>query len=256
MPTREAKWPAGTPCWIDLAVPEVAEGTAFYGPVTGWTFHDTGEQFDHYQIAMSGQHTAAAIGKIQMAGQPVAWTVYLASDDVAGTAKLISENGGTVALEPMTIPEVGRMCVAQDPTGAFFGVWQADPIIGISVYNEPGSLVWEEASLSDPAVGKQFYATVFGYDYQPVQGAPGDYETFQLGGESLGGIGGLSAAPAGTPSHWLPYFGVADVDASVAAAQAGGGTVTTAAMDTPFGRIAMVRDPFGAVFGLHAELAG
>ena len=256
MPTREARWPAGTPCWVDVAVPEVAEGTAFYGAVTGWTFHDTGEQFGHYQTAMSGQQTAAGVGKIQTAGQPPAWTVYLASDDVDGTAKLISDNGGTVVVEPMAIPEVGRMCIAQDPTGAVFGVWQADPVIGISVYNEPGSLVWEEASLSDPAVGKQFYAAVFGYDYQPVQGAP-DYETFQVGGgEPLGGIGGLHDAPAGASSHWLPYFGVPDVDASVAAALDGGGTVPTAATDTPFGRIAMVRDPFGAVFGLHADLAG
>ncbi|MGQ0482465.1 MAG: VOC family protein [Pseudonocardia sp.] len=257
MPTREEKWPAGTPCWVDLAAPDVAAGTAFYGPVLGWTFQDTGEPFDHYHLALSGDRVAAAIGKIQRDGQPSAWTVYLASDDVDDTAKLISDNGGSVLVEPVDIPEVGRTCVAQDPTGAAFGVWQADPVIGIGVYNQPGSLCWEDAGLADAALGKRFYAEVFGYRYTPVEGAPAGYETFGVdGGDPLGGIGGVDHLPAGTPSHWLPYFSVADVDAAAAAAQAGGGSAVMAGEDTPFGRIAVVRDPFGGAFGLHAEIAG
>ena len=73
MPIRDSKWPAGTPCWVDAAVPDVEAATAFYGPVLGWTFHDTGEDYGHFQMCMAGEHTAAGIGKIQMEGQPVAW---------------------------------------------------------------------------------------------------------------------------------------------------------------------------------------
>ncbi|MGI8814115.1 MAG: VOC family protein [Pseudonocardia sp.] len=256
MPTRTEKWPAGTPCWVDVAVPNVAEATKFYGPVLGWTFHDTGEEFGGYTICMAGEHTAAGIGKIQMDGQPAAWTVYLASDDADATAKLISENGGSVVIEPMDIPEIGRMAIAADPTGGVFGVWQSNPMNGIVVYNEPGGLVWEDAKLADADAGKRFYTALFGYSYAPIEGAPDDYGTFQLdGGDPLGGMGGMMGAPEGTPSHWQPYFGVADVDAAVATAQSSGGTVIMPAMDTPYGRMATVADPFGAVFAVHQELA-
>jgi predicted enzyme related to lactoylglutathione lyase len=258
MPTRTEKWPAGTPCWVDVAVPDVAEATKFYGPVLGWTFHDTGEDYGHYTMCMAGNdQTAAGIGKIQMEGQPAAWTVYLASDDVDATAKLIAENGGSVVAGPMDIPEVGRMAIAVDPTGGVFGVWQANPMNGIVVYNEPGGLVWEDARLSDADAGKRFYSTLFGYTYTPIEGAPDDYGTFGFeGAEPLGGMGGLMGAPEGTPSHWQPYFSVTSVDEAIATAQSSGGTVVAPAMDTPFGRMATLLDPFGAAFALYQELPG
>ena len=96
---------------------------------------------------------------------------------------------------------------------------------GIGVYNEPGGLIWEDARLTDPEAGKRFYAEVFGYTYQPVPGAPDDYGTFHLGGDPLGGMGGMMGLPEGTPSHWVAYFAVADTDAAVAAVEQAGGTV-------------------------------
>ncbi|MGH3765955.1 MAG: hypothetical protein ACRDS0_07465 [Pseudonocardiaceae bacterium] len=50
MPIRSEQWPAGTPCWIDLSVPDVAAAKEFYGAVFGWSFLDTGPDFGHYQI--------------------------------------------------------------------------------------------------------------------------------------------------------------------------------------------------------------
>ncbi|WP_214368693.1 VOC family protein [Pseudonocardia sp. H11422] len=254
MPTRETQWPAGTPCWVDLAVPDVKAATEFYGPVVGWSFFDSGEDFGHFNIAQTNGKAAAGIGPVLQEGQPSVWTVYLASDDADATAKLITDNGGTVLAGPIDIAGNGRMLVALDAAGAAFGVWQAVGQIGIEVYNEPGSLVWEDARLPDPAAGKRFYSAVFGYGYQPVEGAPGDYETFTVNGEVAGGMGGMMGAPEGTPGHWVPYFGVADVDAAVAAAERGGGTVLMRPENTPFGRMGVIADPFGAVFSVHREV--
>lgn len=257
MPTRTEKWPVGTPCWVDVAVPDVAEATKFYGPVLGWSFHDTGEDYGHYTMCMAaGDHTAAGIGKIQMEGQPAAWTVYLASDDADATAEQVTAGGGSVPVGPFDIPEVGRMAIAVDPAGAVFGIWQAKPLNGIVIYNEPGGLCWEDARLTDPDAGRTFYASLFGYSYAPIEGAPG-YTVFgPEGDEPQGGIGGLEGAPEGTPSHWLPYFSVASVDEASAAAQSSGGTVLSPATDTPYGRMATLADPFGALFAVHQELAG
>jgi predicted enzyme related to lactoylglutathione lyase len=60
----------------------------------------------------------------------------------------------------------------------------------------------------------------------------------------------MMGAPAGTPAHWVAYFSVADADAAVAAATAGGGSALAGPHDTPYGRIAFVADPNSAVFAV------
>lgn len=254
MPTRDTPWPVGTPSWVDIAVPDVDAALAFYGPVIGWSFVDTGDEFGNYRMCQVDGRSAAGIGPQQSPEQPTAWLIYLSSDDADGTVKLITDNGGTVLFGPADIGEVGRIAVALDNTGGAFGVWQAKGEVGAEVYNEPGSLVWEDCRLTEPAAGKAFYTAVFGYGYEAVPGAPGDYSAFTVNGEVAGGIGGMMGVPEGTPSHWIAYFSVADVDASVAAATSGGGAVLHPAEDTPFGRMALLTDPFGAVFSVHAEI--
>jgi uncharacterized protein len=248
MPTRDTPWPAGTPCWVDLSAPDLPKAVEFYSSVLGWSLVDKGEEFGHYYIAEVGGRAAAGIGPVMQEGQPSFWTVYLATDDADGTAKLITEHGGGLLFEPMDVPGQGRMAIATDAVGGVFGIWQAAGMNGIGVYNEHGGLTWEDARLTDPGAGKRFYTDVFGYSYQPVPGAPEDYGTFHVGGDPLGGMGGMMGAPEGTPSHWVAYFSVPDADAAVAAVERGGGSVLMPAETTPYGRMAAVADPFGAQF--------
>src|SRR6476661_3430170 len=148
------------------------------------------------------------------------------------------------------------MTVATDPTGAAFGVWQAAGTVGAEIYNEPGGLAWTDARLTDPDAARAFYTAVFGYHYQSLPGAPEHYTTFHLGEAPLGGIGGMMDPAATLPSHWLAYFSVADADAAVAAAVGGGGTLQSPPMDSPFGRMAFLTDPDGAVFALVGPAQG
>ena len=48
------------------------------------------------------------------------------------------------------------------------------------------------------------------------------------------------------------YFTVADADATIAAIEAAGGAVVIPAEDTPYGRLAAVTDPTGAMFKIVA----
>ena len=50
MPTRTDPWPAGTPCWVDLSVPDLAAPKEFYGAVFGWSFLDSGADLGNYLI--------------------------------------------------------------------------------------------------------------------------------------------------------------------------------------------------------------
>ncbi len=261
MPTRTRPWPTGVPCWVDLTVTDVPAAQEFYSAVLGWTFAaDTTDS--GYVIGQVDGRAAAGIGPIPQAGVPAAWTLYLAADDADGTATAVTDAGGTMLLPPGDVGPLGRMFVAADPTGAVFGVWQQTGMIGSELQDEPGAFVWDDAQLRDVEAGKRFYADVFGFRYAPLGpeagDGPPDYETFTVPGDDrvAGGIGGLEGTPPGTPSHWLAYFMVADTDAAVQAVGDRGGTVLMAPESTPFGRIAVVVDPFGAPFGLHSAPTG
>jgi hypothetical protein len=232
-------------------VPDVAAAQAFYADVLGWTFPpgDGSDEYGGYVIGQVHGAATAGIGPLQSPGQPVAWTLYFASDDADFTASSVQEHGGTVLIPAGDIGTLGRMLIALDPTGAAFGIWQAVDYIGVGLVNEPGALCWEDLRSPDPDTARAFYTGVFGYTTEPVPMAGPDYTTFALPGEPapLGGMGGMMGAD-GAPPHWLVYFGVTDTPAAVATAERGGGSVLMPLIDSPFGRLAVLADPAGAAF--------
>ena len=124
--------------------------------------------------------------------------------------------------------------------------------------NEPGKFVWHDLTTDDPASCKKFYAALLGWEYvdTTVLGRP--YSVARIGRTPVGGIHAPRPDSAGkTPAHWLSYMSVADVDASVAKAKAGGGAVLAGPVEVgQRGRAAVLRDPQGAPFGLVHLSAG
>ena len=93
--------------------------------------------------------TALSVGPAE-GDQPTAWTLYLASDDASATEAAVVERGGTVLMPAFDVGELGRMCIALDPSGAAFGVSQAGSHIGASLVDEPGGLAWEDLRSDRP----------------------------------------------------------------------------------------------------------
>ena len=252
MVTRDTRWPAGTPCWVDVSVDDIPKAIAFYEALFGWDIPAGGPEVGGYSIAHSGDRIVAAIGpKMGPPEAPSAWMTYLATDDVDATAAKIKAAGGQLLAEPMDVMTEGRMAVAMDPAGAAFGLWQGGNTIGVGLANEPGSLSWNEQMSRDFDGSKAFYQAVFGYDYQDMSGDGFKYAMLMVDGHEVGGIGEY---PAGTPDQmpaaWTAYLQVADVDAAVAKVAELGGSVVRALQDTPYGRIGVVADNHGAVFAL------
>ena len=250
MPTRDTPWPNGTPCWVDYGAADLDATKDFYTALLGWQYTGGEPEFGGYLTATVQGEMAAGLGPQQDPDDPPRWTTYFAADDAAATAAKIREAGGTVIVEPMEVGPMGTMVIALDPQGNPFGLWQSGMNTGVRIHNEPGALAWNEAMVADSAAAREFYTAVFGFTFDemsPEQGGEEgmDYTTFATGGNPLGGLGGQME---GMPTGWLTCFSVADADEAVATVEAKGGTVAMPAMDTPFGRFAIVKDPWGAAF--------
>ena len=251
MPTHNAPWPTGTPCWIDYGASDVDAAKDFYGRLFGWEFVDPNPEYGGYLLATRNGESAAGLSPLMGEGDSPAWTTYFAADDVEATGERIREAGGTIVVEPMRVEPLGSMVIAMDPQGNCFALWQAGQHPGIGIYNEPGALIWNEAAVDDPASAREFYSAVFDYRFDQAPGAEG-YTTFATDGGPLGDLGGLQP---GSPKGWTVCFGVASVDDTVARVEAAGGKATMASKATPYG-IALLEDPWGAAFAVMQTPAG
>lgn len=250
MPIRTEAWPAGTPCWLDTSVPDVAAAQDFYGAILGWEFADQGPDFGNYVIASRNEVPAAGLGPQQSPDQPAGWMMYLASDDAVATAAAITANGGQVVMAPMVMPTLGTMFIAADPQGAGFGVWQAQGMIGAGLYNEPGGLVWEQLTVPDANAAAEFYGAVFPLEIASGEGGvmmrrPGEDEN----------IGGMSSG-TDEPPGWLCFFAVDDAAAAEAEVLARRGTSVSKVEPTEWGNLGVVADPWGGRFGIGDSKSG
>jgi predicted enzyme related to lactoylglutathione lyase len=246
MPTRDTAWAAGTPCWVDYSAADIEAAKAFYTSVIGWDYSEGREDFGGYVTALRSDRNAAGLMPTMSAEQPSAWTTYFATDDAEATAAAITANGGTVIAGRHEVGTLGVMVIGLDPQGIAFGAWQARDHTGFQIYNEPGSVVWNEGAMPDTDAARTFYSAVFGLRFDEMEGAT-DYATFSTGGDMLGGLG---AQEPGAPQGWMVCFSVASTDNAAAAAEAAGGKIHTAPQDTPYGRFAVIEDPWGAAFEL------
>ncbi|ARQ72301.1 VOC family protein [Streptomyces marincola] len=243
-------FPTGAPCWADATVPDMTVGTHFYERLFGWSFAAGSSEYGGYATASLDGRAVAGLAPCQ-AGQdaPPAWTLYLASPDVAGTAELVREHGGRVLLEPMQVGEVGRMLIATDPGGVLFGVWEAGAHRGFGRRDEPGAFCWAEVVTRDPAAADAFFPAVFPFEARRVEDPDGlDYQVYTLDGRPV--LGRMAVPADGPAPHVLVYVAVPDCDGAVETVRQLGGRVADGPVDSPFGRFATVVDPQGVRFAV------
>ncbi|MBC7723338.1 MAG: VOC family protein [Burkholderiaceae bacterium] len=253
MPTVEST-PAGAPIWFDLSTSDPAVSSAFYEGVFGWTAQDPGPDYGGYINFFKGDAQIAGMMRNPGLGMPDGWTVYLKSDDVEATTAAITASGGTLIFPAMDVMELGRMAVAQDPTGTVVGIWQPGTMTGFELAHEASTPVWHELHTRDYEGEIDFYRTAFGWQTAVLSDTEDfRYTTLTVDGAQYAGImDGAGFLPEGQPSTWEIYIGVEDVDATVEKALALGGSLVIEAEDTPFGRIAKVADPTGGTFKLSS----
>jgi uncharacterized protein len=251
--SERTSYTPGTPCWVDLATPDIEAAARFYGELFGWEIPElpNSAEMGGYRRAKLGGRDVAGAMPLMQEGQPPAWSTYISVDDADAIGRAVQENGGTMIAEPMEVSNYGRLAMFTDPEGAFFGIWEPADFAGSELVNEKGAVAWNELESRDPGRAKEFYGAVFGWDFEEESMGEKTYSVATVDGAQIAGIADVKGRiPDEIPAHWMVYFGSVDVDEAVDKIKELGGQVMFGPIDIPVGRFAMVTDPWGAAFAV------
>jgi len=121
----------------------------------------------------------------------------------------------------------------------------------------PGKFIWHDLITHDVSAVKLFYAGVFGWKFEALPGTD-RYTVIRHNGEMIGGIAFSDRKIDGKPiSQWVSMMSVPSVDRAASRIRQAGGKVYAGPRDIDDrGRLAIVGDPEGAVFGLVRTTGG
>jgi hypothetical protein len=250
-------------CWFELGTLDRADAVGFYEKVFGWTHVDTPNGPDGvYTIMRLGEQDVAAayalLPDMRAAGVGPHWMVYVSVADADATAARVNGLGGKVVQAPFEAGPNGRMAVLQDPSGAMFSIWQGRTNMGVRLVGDPGTAVWADLVTGQQLRAVTFYGALFGWRLvggkNMAIAKAGDYAHI-VNGDTF--IGGIQPDHQGAPPHWLTYFEVTDLDATLGTIASLGGAVRMPPMALERARrFAVAVDPQGATFALVEHRPG
>lgn len=115
----------------------------------------------------------------------------------------------------------------------------------------PGTITWQDLTVSDAETVRDFYEAVVGW--KPEALSMGAYSDFVMNADG-GGVAGICharGANAELPPAWLIYITVEDLDHSLEECQRRGGSLVSAPRSYGGGRYCVIKDPAGAVCALY-----
>lgn len=252
MPNIERHDP-GSFCWFELATTDQTAAKKFYTSLFGWSVSDfpmgPGSRYSIFQV--EGQDAAAAFTiQPEHRGMPPNWTLYVAVENADYAVQQAVSAGGKAVVPTFDVTDAGRMAVLADPTGAVFAVWQPKKSKGTGIAGVDGTVCWADLSTPDVEIAGKFYGDLFGWQISADNDSSG-YSHIKNGDRFIGGIQSAATRNSQAPPHWMIYFLVSDCNAAAAKAAELGSQPLMAPMDIPkVGRMAILKDPQGAVFAL------
>jgi len=240
----------GLPCWVELDTGDLSAAIDFYTSLFGWEARRGDPPHDGYvTFHVGGDPVAGAIAKPYEPAFPDAWFPYLLVADASAAAET-ARTAGAEVLGPMAIEGRGDLVIVDPPGGGAVQLWQPRGHEGFGIVSEAGAPMWFELLSREYDTSLEFAHAVLGWHTVDVTAgiATRFVAAVDSAGEARAGLGDEPDHPRG--SHWLTYFGSLDVDATAARAAELGGSVVVEPHSTPYGRLATIADPWGAVFAL------
>lgn len=122
----------GAPCWFELVSTDKAEAGAFYAALFSWKLESFLGSMDYTVFKQGDMSVAGLMQSGEKTGfVPSHWVTYFAVDDCDAGADKAVGLGGKVLAPPREIPDVGRMAVLADPSGATFAIIQLKYPMGV-----------------------------------------------------------------------------------------------------------------------------
>lgn len=118
-----------------------------------------------------------------------------------------------------------------------------------------GTMGWLDLTVDNAPQIKTFYTSVVGWNSVDVD--MGEYADFMMQspetGKEAAGICHKRGSNSDIPSQWLPYFIVADIQASLAAVEQLGGSAISKVRSYGNDQFVIIKDPAGAICALYQE---
>ncbi|SFC35821.1 VOC family protein [Tropicimonas isoalkanivorans] len=112
--------------WSELKTSDVRGALKYYGDVCGWSFDAMPMEGGDYHVAVAHGKPIAGIsdmtGSEQFEESTPHWFTYIAVDDVDRAAERTRFAGGRIIRPPFDVPEVGRIAIVADTSGAVVGL--------------------------------------------------------------------------------------------------------------------------------------
>lgn len=244
--------------WYEYLAEDVEAAAAFYAKVVGWKASDSGMPGHAYTILSVGDRPIggmmALTPELKAMGVPPCWTGYVGVDDVDAAVASLVAAGGSPRGPAKDIPDVGRLAVVADPTGAayiLFSPSNPPPPQPRLPEGTPGTIGWHELHAGDMETAFAFYAGAYGWtkDTDMPMGDLGAYRIFRIGDRQAGGM--MTKVPQTPMPFWLYYFVVDALGAAQARAEAEGARTVHGPMEVPGGSwIVQMIDPQGGFFAM------
>lgn len=120
----------GAFCWYELTTQNTDAAKAFYQDLFGWNLSQSKLSPVPYDEIHVGEKAVGGMLKIDQAwGEgweniPPHWMTYITVENCDATVESIKANGGAVCVPPFDAPNVGRIAVCNEPSGATFSIIQ------------------------------------------------------------------------------------------------------------------------------------
>ena len=231
--------------WHEQVSDDPKRAQDFYTQLFGWDTEVFKPGEVDYTMISSGGQSHGGFGKAMEGAPPPHWLSHVRVDRLEDTIEKAKSAGGKLVAGPFEMEDVGRMAIIGDPQGAYIAIYEPE---GEGPSGE-GIFVWEELGTTDADAAQRFYEQVIGWTTSDMGDEYGGYRIFNRGETGVAGL--MNLPDDSIPPHWQPYVAVEDPDATTAKAVELGGSALMEPMDVPkVGRIAVLRDPQGATFGI------
>lgn len=240
--------------WHEIGTHDIDATHAFYTTLFGWNKHRPSTKDSAAPFPILPPDLSVPQGTV--VGQPghvAEYAVFsIMVEDLDRTIAVAQTVGGSVEAPPVGNPFM-RFARLRDTRGNVLGVFETDypPTQPVEPVFAPGSICMLEIGSTDPLATRDFYNTVFGWNFSSSRSVgTGPYSVITAAGADLPSGHLYESGPTGFDYASFCVM-VKDSTTAAVAARKLGGTVERAPVRTPEGHTcALLADHRGNRFGI------